>query len=408
MKTFALKSAFILLAGLTASLASFAAEEPKSAQENKDAAIYSDNRRGEVFEHNGVIYTISSIYNMVEAGHWNVSKDKDKGTGSLKRTDLNGLFCNRYGEVIVSGVTTQNVDVIINPTFTTTTDYDSNKQELIVFTVIGIADKAFENVSLRNLILPTGMKYVGKEAFKGMKITSDEGTFFFPLQKRVLADAFDGLKAKLFLIYELYKEDCNYDKTFRNTDLLPEIYVHHNYAVVGLDRKYFYTVGTEYQEMWSPKLTGERTLDDFAASDDSKYQSGSVTYLGDKIRFKTLGENTTSPTFNIRKARKFNKTNTCLDIFAPYEYSCYNPYTSQQDVYSEFVMNNTMYRVKKGKDYLYFTLDGKPITDKKSLTDKSGKDPFGTMILNDEEVKAKKSNQNLNNSVNNLRNQLGF
>ncbi|MCQ2199969.1 MAG: hypothetical protein MJZ19_09665 [Paludibacteraceae bacterium] len=408
MRTFALKSAFILLAGLTASLASFAAEEQKPAKENNEAAILADNRRGEKFEHNGVIYTISSIYNMVEAGHWEVKYDSTLGTATAKREGINGLYCNRYGEVIVSGVSAQHVDVVINPKFVTKTNYDSNKEEPIIFTVIGIEDNAFEKTSLRNLILPTGMKHVGKEAFKEMEITSEQGTFFFPLQKRVLADAFDGLKARLFLTFEFYKEDCHYDKTFRNTDLLPEIYVHHNnsgHAVEGLDRKLLYSVGSEYQEKWTPDVDKKS---DIKTTDVTKYQRGAVSYLGDKVRFKTLGENTVSPTFNIRKARKFNKTNTCLDIFAPYEYSCYNPYTSQQDVYSEFVMNNNMYRVKKGKEYLYFTLDGKPITDKKSLTDRNGKDPFGTQILNDDEMKAKKNTQNLNNSVNNLRNQLGF
>ena len=78
----------------------------------------------------------------------------------------------------------------------------------------------------------------------------------------------------------------------------------------------------------------------------------------------------------------------------------------------EFIINNSIYRGKKGNKYYYFTTDGKPITNKETLLDDSGKDPFGLQVISTEELKARKEakerEKNLNKKLNDLKSTFGF
>ena len=75
-------------------------------------------------------------------------------------------------------------------------------------------------------------------------------------------------------------------------------------------------------------------------------------------------------------------------------------------------MDNTLFRCRKDTVYYYFTLDGKPITDKESLINDMGCGPFGLQVRSPEEMKAKnaakKKEQNLRNEFYNFKNALGF
>lgn len=306
--------------------------------------------RGETIEYKGVIYTVVSECNL---------RTETYNEGAKK----NIVECKRYGEVYVSEIRVSDIDLVIDPVIKVNTKKDSKKPVVTEYSVVGVGDKAFMNAKLTNLILPNNMRFIGNEAFKNMEIT--EGTFFLPKTKRVLRDAFDGLKARLFI---LNLNDCGFENTFQNIDQLPEIYVRHNHysiTVNGLNKKLIYSVGDKIVQEWLPKESLQEKMD------------AEVSYIGDKTMFKTLGDNTVSPAFNIRKSKRFDKIGSNVDMVAPFEYACYNPYTTEQDVYSEFVMNTLVYRVKKGDEYLYFNLDGRPVVDVSSILDNKGQDPFG-------------------------------
>ncbi len=318
--------------------------------------------RGEVIKYNGVVYTVMSEYNLREESY----------NENTKKTSVE---CGRYGEVYVSGVTTSNVNLVIKPEIKIKTTRDSKKPVFATFTVVGIGDKAFEGAKLQNLILPNNMRFIGNEAFKNMELSA--GIFFLPTAKRIMKDAFDGMKAKLFI---LDMGGCGFENTFQNKDLIPEIYVPHSHYTLtapGLDKKLLYTVGDKILAVLLPKDSLRKNMEN------------EVEYLSDKTMFKTLGDNALSPAFNIRKAKRFVKIGSNLDLMAPFEYACFNPATGEQNVYSEFVMNNSIFRVRKDKEYQYFTLDGKPVADVSAYIDSKGQDPFGFQYAADEVRKFK-------------------
>ena len=117
-------------------------------------------------------------------------------------------------------------------------------------------------------------------------------------------------------------------------------------------------------------------------------------------------------TITFKKCKKYEKTKTDIDMIAPCEYEFWNPYTYEKGVYDEFIMNESLFRLKKGTDYKYYTLDGKPITNTESLIDNDGKDPFGLQVHTPEEVKEKKAakerEENINRKMKDLKKIFGF
>ena len=329
------------------------------------------DQRGVSFEKDGLIYTIASEY---------ILKKDNVGR---KSGDPRYVFQNE-GEVYVSGVTATDEIVKIPTQVSFPTSYCRKTEDTARYQVLGIGEKAFENAVLKDLYIPYGLKFIGDEAFLNMEITN--GVFVLPLARRMGKNLFRGMKTKVFLTgLEDYKDNrpiqIFYDKTFEDKDNLPEIYIPHSSIstqVENVDKRIFYTVGLAIIDSW---MTGK---------DYDKYERPrSIASSAEPLYFWTF-DSPSAPKITIRVCKRFEKINKDIDRLPPYEFVCWNTYTQKKDVYQEFVMNNSIYRGKKGNDYFYFTTDGKPITNKESLLDDSGKDSFGLQVISAEELKARK------------------
>lgn len=364
--------------------------------------IASANKRGVSFEHNGLIYTIASEF---------VVRKRVVG-----RTILDSEYeIIKEGEVYVSGVTASNKDVKI-PSFFYYPLIEVKKDSTTClkpakgatkYTVLGIGEKAFEGATLKSLVIPHGLRFIGNEAFRDMTIT--KGILVVPPARRMNANVFIGLKSKVFLpeLEDEYNSNTTpilFNKTFDIKEGLPEIYVRHNAfgkPIESLDRRILYTVGDSLTKEW------------YNYYSSISYRPKPITSYG-KFGFYTFNtfSGAKTPTITIRPAKKFEKTRTDLDMIAPYEFVCWNPYTQKREVCSDFVMNESIYRLKKEENYLYYTVDGKPITNIDPLIDASGKDPFGLQVRDLEEIKAKNAanerSNNLNNKIELLKSTLGF
>ena len=332
------------------------------------------DQRGVSFEKDGVIYTIASEYII------------KKDSVGRKSGEPRYYFKNR-GEVYVSGVTVS--------------------EDTARYPVLGIGEKAFEGARLKDLIIPYGLKFIGNEAFSNMEITS--GVFALPPARRMGKNLFIGMKTKVFLT-ELEDYIGNrpiqiyYDKTFEDTENLPEIYISHSNIrtqVENVDKRIFYTIGVNIISDWMS--TKEKV--------DKNKRPWSIASSSEPFYFRTF-DNSSAPKITIRARKRFEKINKDIDRLPPYEFVCWNTYTQKKDVYQEFVLNNSIYRGRKGNEYFYFTSDGKPITNKESLLDDNGQDPFGLQVISAEELKArreaKEREKNLNKKLNDLKSTFGF
>lgn len=372
--------------------------------------IASADKRGVAFEKDGLIYTIASEYVI-----------KKRNVGRTMDGPVN-LILN-LGEVYVSGVTANNCAVRIPTTVKFPTSYCKSKEDTATYNVMGIGERAFQGAVLKNLIIPHGLKFIGEEAFKDLTIT--DGVLIVPPVRRMKANVFDGVNAKVLIteFQDTYTEDhipTVFVKTFQHKGLLPEIYIPHNsYSSLptSLNSKDIYTVGNDLCDKWIKKMLNsvkedslfQRTIKTRATSRYQTYRSFSI---GSQSMFYTFKGSSNVPTVTVRRVVKFDKAGTDIDMLAPFEYICWNPYTQQKDVIKEFAMDGSIYRIKKGDTYLYFSLDGKPLTDVNSLLDSSGKDPFGMQVKKGEEKKenkaAKDRETELNNKINGLKNLFGF
>ena len=355
-------------------------------------AISFASPRGVSFEKDGLIYTIASEY-------YTKSANIGRKTG-----DPQYIFKSE-GEVYVSGVSVIDSVVIIPTSVPFSSSYNKNDKDTTTYQVLGIGEKAFEGARLKDLIIPYGLKFIGDEAFSNMEITS--GVFALPPARRMGKNLFNGMKAKVFLTeLEDYKDSKTiqifYDKTFEDTENLPDIYIPHssrNTQTPNIDKRIFYTVGDDIISSW---MMGKKY-------EIKKYERPNTIKL--PIQYKT-SNNVGAPQVTLRESKKFEKVNRDLDRFPPYEYVCFNPYTNKREIYQEFTLNNSIYRGKKGDKYFYFTSDGKPITNLDGLLDNSGKDPFGLQVIPAEEMKArreaKEREKNLNKKLNDLKSTFGF
>lgn len=361
-------------------------------------AFADQNPRGVVFEKDGLIYTIASEYIVRKA---NVGRKPGEPEFLVKNE----------GEVYVTGVTASDKVIMIPTVVSYPTTYCRSKEDTARYNVLGIGEKAFEGARLKDLIIPYGLKFIGDEAFRNIEITN--GVLVVPPVRKMKMNIFDGVKSKV-LFTELqdtyFQTDIPiyFDKTFQNTNNLPELYVSH--SCIGtytnnLDKSMFYTIGQNIFDKWVNKSWAklmEKTSD---------CKSNRPKSIGDRYEFRTIPGDK-NPKITIKTAKKFEKLKTDIDMLPPHEYECWNTYTHKREIYSEFTMNESIFRLKKGKEYFYFSLDGKPITNKESLIDKSGKDPFGLQVQTEAEVKAKRASnerkENLDNKVNDLKKVLGF
>ncbi len=353
------------------------------------------DQRGVSFEKDGLIYTIASEYII------------KKDSVGRKSGEPRYYFKNR-GEVYVSGVTASDEVVRIPTSVSFPTSFCRKTEDNAIYSVLGIGEKAFEGARLKDLIIPYGLKFIGDEAFSNMEITS--GVFALPPARRMGKNLFIGMKTKVFLT-EL--EDyigsrpiqIYYDKTFEDTESLPEIYIPHSSLSTQLetvDKRIFYTIGENIIKDWMS--TKEKV--------DKNKRPWSIASSSEPCYFWTLDNNSSAPKITIRARKRFEKTNKDIDRLPPYEFVCWNTYTQKKDVYQEFVLNNSIYRGRKGNEYFYFTSDGKPITNKESLLDDNGQDPFGLQVISAEELKARKEarerEKNLNKKLKDLKSIFGF
>lgn len=356
--------------------------------------IASADQRGVSFEKDGLIYTIASEY---------VVRKRVVGR---KATDPEYKIVNE-GEVYVSGVTASNTVVTIPTEVYFPTTYCRSKVDTAKYNVLGIGEKAFEGATLTDLIIPHGLRFIGNEAFRNLKITN--GVLVVPPTRRIKANVFDDMRSKVLITELEYSYGSNmipiqFYKTFENTDRLPEIYVRHNIygaPIENIDKRLLYTIGNNIFNEWTKNM-----------SQRSKRPS-TIMSLGRNglFTFSTFS-GVKTPTITMRAVKRYDKTGTDIDQIAPYEFICWNSYTQKREVFSEFAMNESIFRLKKDDTYLYFSLDGKPITDTESLIDSSGRDPFGFQVHSTEEMKAKNGAKeranNLNKKIKDLKNVFGF
>lgn len=366
--------------------------------------IASATQRGVTFEKDGLIYTIASEVTI------------RKSNGNRAENEPEYIIQN-IGEVYVSGVSVSDSVVKIPTVFSAPSTYCRKDTTVMArYFVAGIGEKAFEGARLKDLVIPFGLRFIGNEAFRDLEITN--GVLIVPPVRRMKADVFDGVKAKvLFLGLEDTQTQpatpITFDKTFQNKDRLPDFYVLHsdiNTPTEGLDKKMFYTVGEIVVNEWlRTSWKGVVLYTNYARC--KSYRVSTLTASLNKSSFSTVTADV--PTLIVlKRAKKYEKTKTDIDLLPPYEYECRNAYTHKREVYDEFAMNQTLFRGRKGGKYHYFSLDGKPITSIESLLDESGRDPFGLQVYTKEETKAKKANKerekNLNNKVNDLKKAFGF
>lgn len=368
---------------------------------------YAD-RRGTTFEQNGLIYTIGSEY--VTKNYYietNIYTDcfgnKQKIDPNAPDTFVYGLhMLKREGNVYVSGITFSDEDSVVTIPSVVYFVFDSKSKDsesirkLCRYNVLGIGEKAFEGAQLKDLVIPNGLKFIGDEAFRNMKLTN--GILFVPHVDKMKANVFDGVKAKVFLL-----GDSKYVNTFQNTESLPEFYTFHSNRG-ALPQGFGYSVGNNIYNEWTTDYQRNRLKWESSLRVDKD--------IFDTHPEKRANEKIIVPKFIIKQSKKYEKSGTDLDEFPPYEYECNNPYTRKRDTYQEFIMDNTLFRCRKDTAYYYFTLDGKPITDKESLINDKGCDPFGLQVRSPEEMKAKnaakKKEQNLRNEFYNFKNALGL
>lgn len=352
------------------------------------------DQRGVSFEKNGLIYTIASEY---------IIKRENIG----RKSSAPQYTFKNEGEVYVSGVTVSNAVVKIPTRVSFPSSYCRKTEDTATYQVLGIGEKAFENAVLKDLYIPYGLKFIGDEAFLNMEITN--GVFVLPPARRMGKNLFRGMKTKVFLTgLEDYKDDrpiqIFYDKTFEDTENSPEIYIPHSSIstqVDNVDKRIFYTVGRNIIDSW---MTGKSKYDKYV-------RPWSIASSAEPFYIWVL-DSSSAPKITIRARKRFEKINKDIDRLPPYEFVYWNTYTQKKDVYQEFVMNNSICRGKKGNEYFYFTTDGKPITNKESLLDDSGKDPFGLQVISAEELQEKKAakerEKNLNKKLNDLKSTFGF
>lgn len=359
--------------------------------------VSSADQRGVSFEKDGLIYTIASEY---------VIKRTNMGR---KAGDPEILILNE-GDVYVSGCTATDCDIKIPTVVSFPTTYCKGKEDTARYNVLGIGEKAFENVRLNKLTIPYGLRFYGNQAFHNLEIKS--GVLVVPPAMRMKANVFDGLKSKvLFTDLEFAQnKPIMFEKTFENPDLVPDIYIYHGIfskQAEGINKKDLCTVGINIYNDWinTYSLSGEYKIKSLRSSRNNPNELFTFYTL-------TRANDKKTPKITIRLSRKFEKFRTDIDMISPYEYICWNPYTNKKEVCYDFAMNESIFRYRKEADYFYFTLDGKPLTDKLSLLDSDGRDPFGLQVMSEEEVKAKKEakerEMNLNRKVNDLKKVLGF
>ena len=226
------------------------------------------------------------------------------------------------------------------------------------------------------------------------------------------------MKSKVLLLYSRnvnINDDAPlmiyFENTFENKEDLPDFYVVHgdrNAVPVGMDRRLLYTIGKNVWVDWLRNSWGKDFYDRMLMFGVFRYEAVNAYY-----GFRTLGGNSAPQiTCKYKSSNKYEKVGTDIDMLPMPEFVCMNFYTGKKDTYDEFVMNETLFRCKKGEKYSYFTLDGKPITDTESLLDASGRDPFGLQVRTKEEVKeknaAKERENNLNKKVDDLKKAFGF
>lgn len=370
---------------------------------------YAD-RRGTTFEQNGLIYTIGSEYVTrnyhIESNiYTDCFGNKQKIDPNAPDTFIHGSHKLKLeGNVYVSGITFSDEDSIVTIPSVVYFVFDSKSKDsvsirkLCRYIVLGIGEKAFEGAKLKDLVIPNGLKFIGDEAFRNMELTN--GILFVPPVDKMKANVFDGVKAKVFLL-----GDSKYVNTFQNTEALPEFYTFHSNRG-ALPQGFGYSVGNNIYNEWATDYNNQRNR--------LKWESSLRVYndIFDTDPEIRANEKIIVPKFIIKQSKKYEKSGTDLDEFPPYEYECNNPYTRKRDTYQEFIMDNTLFRCRKDTVYYYFTLDGKPITDKESLINDMGCDPFGLQVRSPEEMKAKnaakKKEQNLRNEFYNFKNVLGF
>ena len=352
----------------------------------------SADQRGVSFEKDGVVYVISS--EMI-ARRYDRVRDK---------WDIVNM-----GEVYVSGVTVTDSFVTIPPIVYCSSAYCRKDTTVVAeYRVLGIGEKAFAGARLKGLAIPRGLRFIGNEAFRDLEIT--DGVLVVPLVKKMKANIFDGMKSKVLLLGGFDYPVA--EKTFDNKDALPDFYVLHedrNLIVPELDKRMLYTIGVNIYTRWLENSW--RTVITQVDNYKKSYKTSSL----EEFSFLTiLGSRERSPkiTCRYKSYRRFEKDGTDIDMMPPCEFVCKNPYTNKKDTYDEFVMNETLFRCGKGKNYSYFTLDGKPIVNTEGLLDGSGRDPFGLQVRSKEEVKkkneAKEREHNLNKKVDDLKKAFGF
>lgn len=360
------------------------------------------DQRGVTFEKDGLRYTISSEFT---ARRFNMNRSE----GEQKYIIAN------EGEVYVSGVTVSNCVVRIPDIVYAPSTYGRKDTTVMAkYHVLGIGEKAFEGVILKDLIIPFGLKFIGNEAFRNLEITN--GVLVVPPVRKMKANVFDGVKSKvLFMDLETQSKEYPlpivFENTFQNKDNLPDFYIPHsclNTPTNGLDKRILYSVGNNIYKKWI-ETSWEEIMR--GRSNYRTYKSSSIISSESLSKFYTR-EGEIASQIIIKTPKKFEKNGTDIDMLSPYEYECRNFFTKKRDVYEEVVLNESLYRCKKSGKYYYFASDGKPITNVESLMDDSGRDPFGLQVYSKEEIKAKKSNKekenNLNNKVNDLKKAFGF
>ena len=357
------------------------------------------SQRGVSFEKDGLVYTISSEIIVLE---YNIGR---------KAGEPEYIVVNR-GEVYVSGVTVSD-SVVKIPTVVSYPSTYCRKDTTVLaqYRVLGIGAKAFEGARLKDLIIPYGLRFIGNEAFHDLEITN--GVLAVPPARKMKANIFEGVKSKVLMIeledtYLQTPVPIIFEKTFERKDNLPDIYVCHaniNTVTTGIDKKIFYTVGKNVYKEWLLRYWGEQK------SAYNMYRSSLLFVTKEASSFHTFHSDD-APKITFKTARRYDKVGADIDMLPPYEFECRNTYTNSRDTYEEFTMNSSIFRCKKGGKYLYFALDGKPITNIESLLDSSGRDPFGLQVFSKEEIKekraAKERESNLNKKVNDLKKAFGF
>lgn len=234
--------------------------------------------RGETFVKDGVIYTIASEYI--------TQRPLCRCVNPLEKLDKSDTsYVVNEGEVFVSGVTVSDSVVVIPACVKYPSSYCRKDTVNARYQVLGIGEKAFEGAKLNSLVIPYGLKFIGKDAFRNMELSC--GVLSLPPVRVIKTNAFYGLKAKvLFLNLEDNISSTpipiKFDKTFQNTDSLPEFYVVHseyNVQTNGLDKKILYTIGENVFGKWK-KDSWEKYV-------KTDYRSKSVASSTENVRFET-------------------------------------------------------------------------------------------------------------------------